>query len=539
MSSTESAPASPEQPAITEPETAESATPEPEAAEPAVAQPETAEPAVAEPPATEAEVVEPPATEPETAEPATPEPEAAEPAAAAPARPAVPSALPGRFPRPGAAPAKPAAAAKPTATAQPASDEAASPAAPTANQPWGRAEDDGTVSVREGDEWRVVGQYPDGTPAEALAYFQRKFQDLAAKVRLLEQRKQSGGAAASDLSTAAGHLRAEINGAAAVGNLASLDARVAALTESLSAVTEAEAAKAREAVDVAIAERTALVEKAEALAARDPKTTQWKQTSAELTSLFDSWQSQQTKGPRLSKSVSQQLWKRFRDARATVEKHRREFYAELDDTHKAARDQKTKLAERAEALVPKGEDGIGSYRTLLDEWKTVGRAGKKVDDALWARFKAAGDAIYGARIERDEAEVAESQPRIEEKRALLTEAAGVANIADTKKARALLTSVQRKWDEVGRISPRDKERGLDDELRKIETALRGREDVDWKSNNPETKARAGDMSRQLNEAIQKLEAQLDKATQAGDKTAIAKAQEALDARVAWLKALGG
>ncbi len=131
------------------------------------------------------------------------------------------------------------------------------------------------------------------------------------------------------------------------------------------------------------------------MAARDPKSIQWKQTSAEITALFDEWQSQQQNGPRLPKSASQQLWKRFRDARSSLDRHRREFYAELDEVHKAARERKTRLVERAEALAPKGEDGIGAYRELLDQWKTAGRAGKKVDDALWARFKAAGDALYG------------------------------------------------------------------------------------------------------------------------------------------------
>ena len=114
-------------------------------------------------------------------------------------------------------------------------------------------------------------------------------------------------------------------------------------------------------------------------------------------------------------------------------------------------------------------------------------------------------------------------PRIEEKRALIAEAAAVADQADIVKARGILTGIQRRWDEVGRISPREKERALDDELRKVETALRAREDVDWKRNNPETKARAGDMSRQLNEAIEKLERELPKAQAAGDKNAIAKA----------------
>lgn len=477
------------------------------------------------------------ASEPETAgpeEPTAPE----EPAQAA--EPVAPKPAPSAIPMPRPRPAMPSAPKAPVAPIAPAvAAEPTDAAAGESDEPWGRVDEGGIVSVREGQTWREVGQFPDGDPQEALAYFQRKFQDLAAKVRLLEQRKATGGTSASELATAAKHLRDEITGAAAVGNLASLEARLSALTGSLSEATAAEAAAAREAVDAAITERTALVEKAEALAARDPKSTQWKQASADLTALFDAWQSQQQNGPRLPKALSQQLWKRFRDARAIVEKHRREFYAELDDTHKAARERKTRLAEKAEALVPKGEDGIGSYRTLLDEWKTVGRAGKKVDDALWARFKAAGDALYGARIERDAAEQAESAPRIEAKRELIAEAKAVADESDITKARSILTAIQRRWDEVGRISPRDKERALDDELRKLEQALRGREEVDWKRNNPETKARAGDMSRQLTEAIEKLEAELASAEKAGDKSATAKAQDALDARKAWLKALGG
>jgi len=44
--------------------------------------------------------------------------------------------------------------------------------ASTPDLAWGRVDDDGTVSVREvspvdgTDSWRVVGQYPDGTPDE-------------------------------------------------------------------------------------------------------------------------------------------------------------------------------------------------------------------------------------------------------------------------------------------------------------------------------------------------------------------------------------
>ncbi|WP_431806088.1 DUF349 domain-containing protein [Microbacterium paraoxydans] len=436
-----------------------------------------------------------------------------------PAPPAVP--MPRKAPTP-AAPAAPAAPVVSSSAAE-----------------WGRVSEDGTVEVREGDTWRVVGQYPDGTPEEALAYFVRKYDDIAFKVHALEQRHQAGGASASDLVKQAGHLIDEATDAAAVGDLAGLHDRLNALTASLSEATEQEAQQAKALVEQAIAERTALVERAEAIAARDLSKVQWKQVTAELNELFESWQAQQQNGPRLSKSVSQQLWKRFRDARSVVDKHRRAFYSELDETHKAARDAKSRLVERAEALAPRGVDGIPAYRALLDEWKTAGRAGRKADDALWARFKAAGDALYAARAEQAAAEEADSAPKIEARQALLEQAKAVADEPNIKRARALLTRIQREWDEVGRIFPRDKERALDDKLRVIEQALKAREDVDWKKNNPETKARANDMSSQLHEAIEKLEAELTAAEKSGDTKAAKAAADALEARRAWLNALGG
>ena len=407
-------------------------------------------------------------------------------------------------------------------------------------QPWGRVDDDGTVSVREGDQWRVVGQYPDGTAEEALAYYERKFSDLASEVTLLEVRHRRGGASAADLRATAATLSGKISGASAVGDLAALSARVEALTASLTEASAAEAAQAREAVDAAIAERTRLVEQAEAkdrtsTTAPAPRKT----ASAEMSSLFDQWQSHQQNGPHLPKSISQSLWKRFRDARATVDKHRREFYAELDEAHKAVRERKNRLVERAEALAPRGEDGIGAYRDLLNEWKAAGRAGKKVDDALWARFKAAGDALYSARAGREAAEVEASKEKIDAKRELLERARPILDMSDLAAARSALTAIQRSWDDIGRIFPRDQERALDDELRKIEVSVRAREDAEWTRNNPETTARANDMTRQLYDAITKLEAELAEATARKDQRAIKQASEALEARRAWLRAVEG
>ncbi|MEW1708072.1 DUF349 domain-containing protein [Microbacterium sp. NPDC089190] len=463
--------------------------------------------------------------EPGTAEAETADAESAEPAADA--------------PEAADTPAAPQPAARPVPGARIPGPPPGATASKTASQPWGRVDDEGTVSVREGDGWRVVGQYPDGTPAEALAYFQRKFADLAGEVTLLETRHRRGGASASDLRSTAKTLRAKLDGAAAVGDLGALLGRVDALTAELAEASETEAVANKQASEEAVRERTAIVEEAEALAARDPQSVQWKQMTADMAALFDRWQAHQQNGPRLSKSTAQQLWRRFRDARATVDRHRREFFSSLDETHKAAREAKTRLVERAEALAPRGEDGIGAYRDLLDAWKASGRAGRKVDDALWARFKAAGDALYGARIERETADAEASKEKIEQKRALLEQAAPIVDEKNLATARQKLTAIQRQWDEIGRIFPRDKERTLDDELRKIEQSVRTREDADWKRNDPEQKARANDMTRQLTDAIDKLEAELAEAEARGDKRAAAQASEALEARRTWLRALGG
>ena len=108
--------------------------------------------------------------------------------------------------------------------------------------------------------------------------------------------------------------------------------------------------------------------------------------------------------------------------------------------------------------------------------------------------------------------------------------AAIINAADTPE--------QREWDEIGRIFGRDQERSLDDGMRRIEQALRGREDADWKANDPRTKARANDMTQQLEDAITKLEAELEAAKAAGNAPAAKKLEESLAARKAWLGALG-
>ena len=402
--------------------------------------------------------------------------------------------------------------------------------------PWGRVDETGTVFVREASGERAVGQYPDGSPEEALAYFERKFTELAGQVTLLEQRVKRG-APAADIAKTVKSLGLSIAKANAVGNLTALTARVEALGGSLTELTEKQSEESKALVAAALLEREKLVAEAEALAAADPAKAQWKQVTAQIDEIFARWQQQQTDGPRLPKNEANDLWKRFRAARATIDTNRKAFFAELDSVHKDARSAKQALVEKAQALVGKGADGIPGYRTLLDQWKAAGRAGKKFDDALWAQFKVAGDALYSAKTEIDAQENGEFTANLEQKEALLIEAETLLGATDRVKAKDALASIQKRWDAIGKV-PRDKVKVVEDRLRRVETAVRKLDEEHWQKNNPERKERESGFLGQLNEAIAKLEGELVDAQATGNKLKIAAAQEALDARKAWLAALG-
>jgi hypothetical protein len=405
----------------------------------------------------------------------------------------------------------------------------------TDQHPWGRVDEAGVVYVRTADGERVVGEYPDATPEEALAYFERKYLDLAGQVGLLEQRVRRG-APASDVAKAVASLRASVANANAVGDLAALDARLAKLGGTVEELTEQQSAEAKAAVEQAVAERTAIVEQVEALASEDPAKTQWKQASARLDELFSAWQKHQHEGPRIPKNEANELWKRFRAARTTLERNRKSFFAELDSQHRDVRARKTELIERAEALAPLGAEGVPQYRALLDDWKRAGRAGKRNDDALWARFKAAGDVLYSAKAETDAIENEEYQRNLEQKLALLEEAEPLLKATDRNQARSALLSIQTRWDAIGKV-PRDQVRFIEDRLRKVEAAVRRLDEEHWERSNPEKKARSEGLASQLADAIAKLEDELESAKASGDARAIQQAQEALDARKAWLSAL--
>jgi hypothetical protein len=149
---------------------------------------------------------------------------------------------------------------------------------------FGRVDTDGTVYVKTAAGERVVGSWQAGTPEEGLAHYVRRYVDLVVEVDLLEARRGSGAADASQTLTSIRRLRAGLDTAAVVGDLDGLAARLDKLATN--AEERAGAARAeREAAKVeAVARKTGLVEEAEKIAT---EATGWKGAGDRLKEILE------------------------------------------------------------------------------------------------------------------------------------------------------------------------------------------------------------------------------------------------------------
>ena len=399
---------------------------------------------------------------------------------------------------------------------------------------WGRVDGEGRVYVQDGGTEREVGQFPDVPIAEAMAFYVRRFLDLKATVDLFAMRLPQ--LSIREIDSTVKSLGESLAAPAAVGDLDGLRARFEALrvvAAERRAAINAERAAAKE---QALKDRTAIVERAEAIAAQDPDRTQWKSSGAELRELLEQWKGAQRRGPRLDRPTEDGLWKRFSHARTTFDRHRRQFFSELDAKQAQVKAAKEALIKRAQEM-SSSTDWAGTsakYRALMEEWKKAGRASRKEDDALWARFRAAQQVFFDARRAKDEAVDAEFAENLKVKEALLAKAEALLPVKNVKAAKRALRPIQDAWEEAGRV-PRNAVRRLEGRMRAVEDAIREAENAEWRRTDPETKARAEGLAGQLEDSIAELESDLAAARAAGDAKKIAEAEAALTARRAWLE----
>ncbi|GAA0983391.1 hypothetical protein ENKNEFLB_02778 [Nocardioides aquaticus] len=393
---------------------------------------------------------------------------------------------------------------------------------------WGRVDDIGTVYVRTATgEERVVGQYPEGTPEEALAFYADRFTALETEVHLLDQRVRSGVLSPEEATERVKTVRASLVEASAVGDLASLTARLDSLGPVLAQQRSARKAEKAQRNAEAKKAKEDLVEVAEKVAAGND----WRHGSTRLRDLLEQWKAL----PRIDRPSDDALWKRFSAARSAYGKRRKQHFAEQDEKRGGAQVVKERLVVEAESLATSTEWGptSGRYRDLMRDWKAAGPAPKSVDDALWKRFRGAQDQFFGARdaanAELDQEYAANAVVKDE----LIAQAEALLPVKDAEAAKRAFRDIADKWDEAGKV-PRDRVQELEGRIRKVEQAIRSVEDEKWKRSDPEKSARADDMVAKLEAAIAGVEADLEKARTAGDDKRAKRLEDDLASRQAFL-----
>ena len=397
-----------------------------------------------------------------------------------------------------------------------------------AEHPWGRVDTEGNVYVREGDGERVIGQWPGGDPQEAMALYVRRYEGLEVEVDLLEKRLAGGALSPDDAVKTLDKVRAEVTGAAAMGDLAALLARLDAIAPTIEehreqrrAEKEAKTAEAKEAKGRIAAEAEKIAEGSD-----------WKAGADRLRALLDEWKAL----PRLSKSADDELWHRFSSARTAYTRRRKAHFAEQNTQRAGAQKTKEALIEEAEALSSSTEWGptAGKYRDLMTRWKAAGSAPRNVEDKLWKRFRAAQDVFFAAREEANTALDAEYEGNAVVKEQILVDAEKLLPVKDVEAARRAWHDIADRWEAAGKV-PRGRIKELEGRLRTVEQAIRDAGEQQWKRTDPEKSARADSMVGKLEQAIEDTQAAIAKAEAAGDERKAAGLRDKLASHESFLE----
>lgn len=173
-----------------------------------------------------------------------------------------------------------------------------------------------------------------------------------------------------------------------------------------------------------------------------------------LQELHDKWRDV---GP-VAKEVREEIWGKFKDASAEVNKRYQAHFEERKKRERENEDAKTAICERIGALDFTAPATFAAWDEMTkiiiaaqEEWKTLGYASRKVNNELFARFRALCDDFFGRKAEffkRTKEEMAENLKR---KIALCEQAEQLQESTDWRKTTDAVVALQQEWRTIGSV----------------------------------------------------------------------------------------
>lgn len=396
----------------------------------------------------------------------------------------------------------------------------------TVSNEHGYVDEEGNVFLNTPSGAVKISQYTVGTPAEGLAFFAKRFEDLVAEIELAIMRLKDGKANSQSVKILVDKISGVIDSPNLLGNIELLSQKKEELLVLLQEHKAKASAEKAEAKAITLAKREEIVAAAEKLAS----STAWKATSEKFKELLEEWKLQ----PKFDRGIEQELWKRFSTARSAFDKARRAHFASLDQLRIEASEAKAKLIAKANDLADSNDWAATTtaFKQLMDDWKSIARAGKSDEERLWAEFKSAQEKFFTARNAANDARDEELGKNLEAKLALVAQAEALLPINDVEQTKRALRDISTQWDAIGHVPRNDKEK-IERRLKAVEDALRAIQEEQWRKSKPEVIERANTLVASFEASLSKLNVELEAATKAQDKNKIAK----LEAQIAQTSAL--
>lgn len=173
-----------------------------------------------------------------------------------------------------------------------------------------------------------------------------------------------------------------------------------------------------------------------------------------LQNLHDEWR--QT-GP-VAKEVREEIWARFKDASTLVNKKHQGFFEERKARELENEKAKTEICERVEALdfsqlktYAAWDEMTKQILAAQEEWKKLGFASRKANNALFTRFRSVCDKFFTLKAEHYREMKEELAANLARKTALCEKAEALKDSTDWKKTADELVRLQKEWKTIGTV----------------------------------------------------------------------------------------
>lgn len=162
-------------------------------------------------------------------------------------------------------------------------------------------------------------------------------------------------------------------------------------------------------------------------------------------------------GP-VSKEIREELWIRFKNASAVINKKYQSFFEERKANEKKNAEGKEALCVKIEAI---STDNLKTYAAwdeatkaiigLQEEWKKLGFASRKVNTELFARFRKSCDEFFAKKAEFFKRMKDELAANLAKKIELCEKAEALKDSTEWKKTTDALIALQKEWKTVGPV----------------------------------------------------------------------------------------